>query len=227
MPYINTLPGPIRVVIADDHEISRIGIRRLLSTASEIEIIAEASHGAQCIDLVSTLKPHVVLLDVMMPGMSGIQAVRGIKNVHPDTFIIMLSAVGEPRSVKESLIAGADGYLSKEVGSIELIEAIHNVVRGERVFSRTIIAALEGAYSNPNEPPLPNVALTQREEDVVILVAKGLTSQEIAKRLFISPRTVETHRARIMDKLGVSNAAGLVRFAILHQQYFDSKTKPE
>ena len=111
-------------------------------------------------------------------------------------------------------------YLSKEVTSEELVEAIRNVVVGERVFSRTILNQLEGKAeaARADEPP---VSLTKREEEIVTLVAKGLTSQEIGKKLFISPRTVETHRARIMDKLGVNNAAGLVRFALLHATYFN------
>jgi two-component system response regulator NreC len=118
------------------------------------------------------------------------------------------------------MYAGADGYLSKEVTSNELIEAIRNVMLGERVYSRTVLNHLEGKQDQAKEDE-PPVSLTKREEEIVTLVAKGLTSQEIGKKLFISPRTVETHRARIMDKLGVNNAAGLVRFALLHATYFN------
>lgn len=211
--------NPIRVLIGDDHEISRIGIRRLLSGSHDIEIVAEAVSGQQTIDLVKTLRPQVVLLDILMPGMSGIEAAQRIKMESADTLIIMLSSSEDEQQIERAMYAGADGYLSKGVGSEELTEAIRNVTLGERVFSRTIIDQLEGKQTKENsEPP---ISLTKREEEIVALVAKGMTSQDIAKKLYISPRTVETHRARIMDKLGVNNAAGLVRFALLHSTYFD------
>lgn len=212
--------NPIRILIADDHEISRIGIRRLIGGANDIEVVAEAVNGAQTIDLAKTLKPNVILMDVFMPNVSGIEAAQKIKGEMQDVYIIMLSSSEDSESIERAMYAGADGYLSKEVTSTELVEAIRNVMVGERVYSRTILNHLEGKQekSQSNEPP---VSLTKREEEIVTLVAKGLTSQEIGKKLFISPRTVETHRARIMDKLGVSNAAGLVRFALLHATYFN------
>ncbi len=212
--------NPIRILISDDHEISRIGIRRLVAGANDIEVVAEAVNGAQTIDLAATLRPNVILLDVFMPQVSGIEAAQKIKADHADIRIIMLSSSEDAQSIERAMYAGADGYLSKEVTSTELVEAIRNVVIGERVFSRTILNHLEGKQekSQDNEPP---VSLTKREEEIVTLVAKGMTSQEIGKLLFISPRTVETHRARIMDKLGVSNAVGLVRFALLHATYFN------
>jgi DNA-binding NarL/FixJ family response regulator len=212
--------NPIRIIIADDHEISRIGIRRLLGGANDIEVVAEAVNGAQTIDLTRSLKPDVILMDVLMPNVSGIEAAQRIKNDIPDTYVIMLSSADDAQSIERAMYAGADGYLSKEVTSTELVEAIRNVKIGERVFSKTILNQLEGKTDGirSDEPP---VSLTKREEEIVTLVAKGLTSQEIGKKLFISPRTVETHRARIMDKLGVNNAAGLVRFALLHATYFN------
>jgi DNA-binding NarL/FixJ family response regulator len=162
----------------------------------------------------------VILMDVLMPNVSGIEAAQRIKNDIPDTYVIMLSSADDAQSIERAMYAGADGYLSKEVTSTELVEAIRNVKIGERVFSKTILNQLEGKTDGirSDEPP---VSLTKREEEIVTLVAKGLTSQEIGKKLFISPRTVETHRARIMDKLGVNNAAGLVRFALLHATYFN------
>lgn len=222
-------PGSlIRMVIADDHEISRIGIRRMLSSSSDVEVLAEAVNGAQALDLARSLKPNVVLLDINMPTMTGFEAAQRIKAELPDTMVIMLTSQDDEKSVERALYAGADGYLSKEVGSAELLDAVRTVVLGERVFSRTIINQLEGkaqvSQQTDNQPP---ISLTKREEEIVSLVARGLTSQEIAKKLFISPRTVETHRARIMDKLGVNNAAGLVRFALLHSTYFDLRNNAE
>ncbi len=212
--------NPTRIIIADDHEISRIGVRRLISGASDIEVVAEAVNGAQTIDLARSLKPNVILMDVLMPHVSGIEAAQRIKNELPNCYVIMLSSAEDSTSIERAMYAGADGYLSKEVSSSELVDAIRTVMLGERVFSRSVLNRLEGkaAESRAEEPP---VSLTKREEEIVALVAKGLTSQEIGKKLFISPRTVETHRARIMDKLGVNNAAGLVRFALLHATYFN------
>lgn len=211
---------PIKVIIADDHEISRIGIRRLLSIAPDIDIIGEAVDGAHALELSRSKKPDVVLLDVLMPNVSGIEAAQRIKAEMKEICVIMLSAAEDEKSIERAMYAGADGYLSKEVTSEELVAAIRTVILGERVFSRSILNLLEGKVQDQktNEPP---VTLTKREEEIVTLVAKGLTSQDIAKKLFISPRTVETHRARIMDKLGVNNAAGLVRFALLHATYFN------
>lgn len=212
--------NPTRIIIADDHEISRIGIRRLISNAPDVEVVAEAVNGAQTIDLARTLKPNLILMDVLMPQVSGIEAAQRIKNEMPSVSIIMLSSADDSTSVERAIFAGADGYLSKDVGSTELVEAIRTVLLGERVFSKAVLSRLEGKTPDVkvDEPP---VSLTKREEEIVALVAKGLTSQDIGKKLFISPRTVETHRARIMGKLGVNNAAGLVRFALLHATYFD------
>jgi len=212
--------GSIKVLIADDHEISRIGVRRLLSSATDIEIISEAANGAQVIDLVRTLKPKVVLMDVLMPHVSGIEAAQRIKAEFKDCFVIMISSAEDLMSVERALYAGADGYLTKNVSSDELISAVRTVTLGERVFSRSVLDLLEGK-DNETVETNPPVTLTKREEEIVGLVAKGLTSADIAGKLFISPRTVETHRARIMDKLGVNNTAGLVRFALLHSTYFN------
>ncbi len=214
---------PVRVLIADDHEISRIGIRRLLSTSSDIEIVAEAVNGVQTLDLARSLKPDVVLMDVNMPTMSGIDAASRSKSELPGIKVIMLSAANEQETIERAMYAGADGFLTKEVGSIELCDAIRNVMHGERVFSKSIIATLEGEEKSRPEDQ-PHFSLTKREEEIVALVAAGLTSQEIGKKLFISHRTVETHRARIMDKLGVNNTAGLVRFALLNAKYFNLST---
>ena len=211
---------PITVIIADDHEISRIGIRRLLSVAPDIDVIGEAVDGATALELDRSKRPDVLLLDVRMPNISGIEAAQRIKGELKEIVVIMLSAAEDEKSIERAMYAGADGYLSKEVNSEELVAAIRNAIRGERVFSRSILNLLEGKVKE-QKTDQPSVKLTKREEEIVTLVAKGLTSQDIAKKLFISPRTVETHRARIMDKLGVNNAAGLVRFALLHATYFD------
>lgn len=215
------MKSPITVIIADDHEISRIGIRRLLSIAPDINVIGEAVDGASALKLARKKRPNVVLLDVLMPNISGIEAAQRIKGELKDVSVIMLSAAEDSKAIERAMYAGADGYLSKEVTSEELVAAIRTVILGERVFSRSILNLLEGKAKEQRGADAPPMILTKREEGIVTLVAQGLTSQAIAKKLFISPRTVETHRARIMDKLGVNNAAGLVRFALLHATYFN------
>lgn len=207
------------VVIADDHEISRIGIRRLLGTSQGITVIGEAIDGYEALEMTRAKKPHVVLLDVRMPNLSGIDVAQRLKTEMPGVFVIMLSAAEDQMLVEQALYAGADGYLSKDVSSVELVAAVNGVIKSERVFSPVILDMINSRTDAPAKDT-PKVALTRREEEVISLVAKGLTSQDIGKRLNISPRTVETHRARIMTKIGVSNAAGLVRYALMYATYF-------
>ncbi len=207
------------VVIADDHEISRIGIRRLLGTSQGITVIGEAIDGYEALEMTRAKHPDVVLLDVRMPNLSGIDVAQRLKTEMPGVFVIMLSAAEDQMLVEQALYAGADGYLSKDVSSVELVAAVNGVIKSERVFSPAIRDMINSRTDAPAKDT-PKVALTRREEEVISLVAKGLTSQDIGKRLNISPRTVETHRARIMTKIGVSNAAGLVRYALMYATYF-------
>ena len=207
------------VVIADDHEISRIGIRRLLGTSQGITVIGEAIDGYEALEMTRAKHPDVVLLDVRMPNLSGIDVAQRLKTEMPGVFVIMLSAAEDQMLVEQALYAGADGYLSKDVSSVELVAAVNGVIKSERVFSPVIRNMINSRTDAPAKDT-PKVALTRREEEVISLVAKGLTSQDIGKRLNISPRTVETHRARIMTKIGVSNAAGLVRYALMYATYF-------
>lgn len=207
------------VVIADDHEISRIGIRRLLGTSPDITVVGEATDGYEALEMARVKQPDVILLDVRMPNLSGIDVAQRLKNEMPNIHVIMLSAAEDQMLVEQALYAGADGYLSKDVTSAELISAVNDVKKSERVFSPAILEIIN-KRSDDASGKKPKVALTRREEEVVSLVAKGLTSHDIGKRLNISPRTVETHRARIMTKIGVSNAAGLVRYALMYSSYF-------
>lgn len=210
---------PITVLLADDHELSRIGIRQMLSKDSAIEIVGEAGDGGQAIQLSREARPRIVLMDVRMPLMSGIDALRRIKRDSATTSVVMLTASSDPAVIRSSLEAGADGYLTKDVSSDELTNAIHAVALGDRILSATVRRTLEKTHP---EEVLPIAStnldgtLTKREQEIVSHVAAGLTSQDIASKLGISRRTVETHRARIMTKLGVNNAAGLVRLALQH-----------
>lgn len=209
----------LSVVIADDHEISRIGIRRLLAKAPYIKIVGEAVDGFQAIELARSFQPDVMLLDIRMPKLTGIEVAQRVKTEMPEIRVIMLSAAEDQNLVEQALYAGADGYLSKEVTSADLISAVNDVMRKIRVFSPAINDLIKKGTDDPATKK-PKVPLTRREEEIIFLVAKGLTSVDIGNQLHISPRTVETHRARIMTKIGVSNAAGLVRYALMYATYF-------
>jgi len=209
---------PITVLVADDHELSRLGIRLMLSKDPDLQVVGEATDGGQAIQITHEIRPQVVLMDVRMPLMSGIDALKRIKRDSTTTSVIMLSAASDTGIIRSALENGADGYLTKDVSSDELTHAVRSVASGERILSATVRRTLE--HSQPEE--LPTIAsrldstLTKRELEIVSHVAAGHTSHEIAERLGISRRTVETHRARIMTKLGVNNAAGLVRLALQH-----------
>lgn len=210
--------APITVLIADDHEVSRIGIRHMLSKDSDVEIIGEAGDGGQAVQIAHEIRPQVVLMDVRMPLMSGIDALRRIKRSNSTTSVIMLSASSDTSVIKSSLENGADGYLTKDVTADELMHAVRSVASGERILSATVRRTLDQSQPADLTPvqTVTDSSLTKREKEIVSHVAAGRTSQEIADQLGISRRTVETHRARIMTKLGVNNAAGLVRLALQH-----------
>ncbi|MCX8050637.1 MAG: response regulator transcription factor [Chlorobi bacterium] len=221
---------PIRVVITDDHELARVGLRRLLAADATVEVVGEASDGDEALGLVERHKPDVLLLDILMPRRNGLEAAKELRSRVPvgKPYIIMLTTFEDRYYLEQALAIGADGYLSKDVTQQELLDAIRSVVKGERVFSRTVLTLMQGLHGkHSHHDQVPTVTLTKREEEILQLVAQGLTSNEIADRLFISPRTVETHRAHLMEKLGAKNAATLVRYALLHTMYFSAKQQPD
>lgn len=204
----------ISVVIADDHEIMRFGLRRILSTDPLIRIVGEASNGEDAIALVKSAMPSVVLLDINMPRIDGIEAARVIKRIMRDVKVVILSAHEDYFHLSKALLAGADGYLSKEVSADELIRTLYTVMQGERVFSRSILALINrNHYPSAARSPEP-IALTRREQEILEFIANGLTSAQIAEHMNISVRTVETHRYNLITKLGVKNTADLIRFSI-------------
>ncbi len=207
----------ITVILADDHEIVRVGLKRFLSIDSNIQIIAEATNGEDAITLTVLYRPNIVLLDINMPRMDGIKAASEIKKQAPDVKIVMLSAHEDSYHLEKALGAGANGYLSKEIEAKELLPALQAVMRGERVFSRSILQLIQRNSASIDDNSGAAVALTKREQEILGMVVKGLTSSEIADKLSISPRTVETHRFNLITKFGVKNTAGLVRFAVLNE----------
>ncbi|TNE32653.1 response regulator transcription factor [bacterium] len=206
---------PINIVLADDHEIVRAGIRRLLSINRFIKIIDEADNGEDLVDLVEYHRPDVVLSDLMMPKLNGIEALKKIREKNIDCQFIMLTAYEDSFHLENALEAGADGYLSKDILAKELVEAILDVLKGERVFSRSIVRLLKKRGATSSELDSTPIVITKREQEILDLVAKGKTSQYIADKLFISVRTVESHRYNLMQKLDVNNVAELIHYSIM------------
>lgn len=210
----------IRILIADDHEIVRIGLKSLLRPAEHFELVGEATDGKKAVALVKELQPDVVLSDILMPSMTGIDATRLIKQEQPSIKVIMLTSLEDKFYLAQAMSAGADGYLSKEVGHSELVTAIEGVMRSERVFSSSILALMANPDTSMGDgfggEPITNVYLSKREQEILAHIAEGMTSKEIAETLFISSRTVDTHRTNLMQKLQIKNTAGLVRFALLN-----------
>ncbi len=208
--------NPITVIIADDHEVVRAGIRRLLSIDKTIQILGDGSNGEEAIKLVEYHKPIVAIMDILMPKMTGIEAIPAIKKASPVTLIVMLTAFEDAEHLEQALSAGADGYLTKDIGAKDLVDSIKLVTQGERVFSKSILHTLQNKVIPRSAPSSSanRITITRREQDVLNLVAEGLTSNEIAEKLGLSTRTVESHRYNIMQKLGIKSAASLVKFAV-------------
>jgi DNA-binding NarL/FixJ family response regulator len=209
--------NPIKIIMADDHEVVRAGLRRLLSVDKSIKVLDEAYNGKDAVDLVNYHKPDIALLDILMPQMNGIEATQKIKET-TDTYVLMLTAYEDSYHLEQALTAGADGYLAKDIGAKELISSIHSVMHGERAFSKSIIKIMQKKYVPEEEQDSAPVIITKREQEILNLVALGKTSQEIANELFISIRTVESHRYNIMQKLDIKNTAGLVRYSVMNSK---------
>lgn len=207
----------IRIILADDHEVVRAGLRRLLSIESSIEIIDEAENGKRAVELVKQHNPDIALLDIMMPIMDGISATKEIKTFSL-SYVVMLTAFEDSMHLEKALAAGADGYLSKDVSAKDLVEALKLISKGERAFSKSIIKIMQKKYVPEEENVSQAITITKREQEVLNLVAMGKTSQQIADELFLSVRTVESHRYNLMQKLEISNTAGLVRYAVMNPQ---------
>ena len=206
----------IRVLVADDHAIVRTGIRHVLEGEPGFEVVGEAATGAEALALAERLRPDVAVLDLSMPGGSGLRVAAELRRLAPETHILILSMHDNTEYVMESLRAGAHGYLLKDAAATELRGAIRAVRRGESFFSPAIAGRLGAVLrGEPGEPRSPALAqLSARERQVLVGVAQGRTNREIALELGISHRTVETHRESLMRKLGVRTVAGLTRLAL-------------
>ena len=203
----------IRVLIVDDHAVVRAGIRRVLDAEDDIETVGEAPNAERAVFEALETNPDVVLMDVVMPGKSGIDGLPALLQAVPDARVLMLSMQDDPRYVREAFEAGASGYVLKEAADTDVVEAVRAVASGERYVHPALGARLVAAESEERKRAESD-PLSEREREVLKLLALGHTNQEIAALLYISVRTAETHRAHIMQKLGLSSRAELVRYAL-------------
>ncbi len=211
---MTTAVEPIRVLIAEDHTIVRQGLISLLAAERGIEIVGEASDGHEAVEAAGRLKPHVVLMDLGMPGLNGVDATRQIKRDFPDVAVLVLSMYSAEEHVRPAIRAGAAGYLLKGSGLSDLVAAIRAVASGEAFLSPQVAKILLKDARTDDEAATSSGPLTAREREILQLVGEGSSSPEIARALSLSVKTVEGHRSRIMAKLNIHDVAGLVRYAI-------------
>jgi two-component system, NarL family, invasion response regulator UvrY len=203
----------INVLLTDDHALVRTGIKRLLEDSQQIKIVGEADCGEACIPLVAELEPDVILMDVNMPGMGGVEACRRILQRDPEQKIIILTIHTEQTFPKRLLEIGARGYLTKECDSSEMLNAIRQVHQGgsyiePRIAQQLALSLLPGNEENPVD------RLSRREFQVMLMISQGLSNNEISERLCLSPKTVSTYRSRLLEKLGAHNEVDLIRIAV-------------
>lgn len=206
----------INIMLADDHHIVRQGLRSLLESEQHFHLVGEAGDGLEAVRLATRLKPDVLITDVMMPGLNGLEVTRQVTKSLPQTKVIILSMYTNDAYVLEALKNGASGYVLKDSQASDLVEAVREVNAGRRYLSPPLSERAVELYAQRVEsvPDDSYELLTTREREVLQLVAEGRTSAEIANQLFISPRTAEGHRANLMRKLGLQNHADLVRYAL-------------
>jgi two-component system response regulator NreC len=210
------MSDPVRVLVVDDHAVVRAGLRLLIDREPSMVVIDEAADANEAIFRVIEHKPDVLLIDVTLPGESGIQAIPKLLAASPDTKILVLSMHDDPRYVREAFAAGASAYVLKEAADAEVVAAIREVAAGGSYVNPVLGARMVAADAKEQAEARAD-PLSEREHEVLRLLALGHTNQEIAKSLYISVRTAETHRAHIMQKLGLASRAELVRYALAKQ----------
>jgi DNA-binding NarL/FixJ family response regulator len=204
----------IRILLADDHAVLRAGLRALLTAQGDLEVVGEASDGAEAVRLTQSLRPDVVVMDIGMPGVSGIDATARIKRDLPVVKVLILSMHDDRGYLRQVLRAGASGYVLKKAADTELLAAIRAAARGEVFLDPALAKALVDEIIEPKLPGGKTPALSERERDVLRLIARGHTNRQVADRLCISVKSVETYKARLMEKLGLRGRAELVRYAL-------------
>jgi len=208
----------INVVLADDHAVVRDGLKALLEANPEIRVVGDAATGQQVVDRVAELRPDIVIMDISMPDINGILATRKILDAYPQVKVIMLSMLGTADNVFHALEAGARGYLLKESAGRDVMDAVQVVAKGEMYFSQPITRTMVDDYMRAREASQANPleSLSVRENEILCMVVEGKTSAEIGHNLHLSPKTVDSYRSRMMQKLGLSDMPELIKFAIKH-----------
>ena len=204
----------IRVLLADDHALVRAGMRSLLNAMTQVRVVGEAASGEEALELALRERPDVVLMDIAMKGMSGLDAAARIRERHQEVRVVILSMHAGEEYVLKAMRAGAAGYLLKDAATGELELALRSVMRGESWFSPAVSRQVVEGYVQRVGGEAPAEVLTARQREVLALVAAGKSTKEIAFDLKLSVKTVETHRAQIMERLGIRDVAGLVRYAL-------------
>jgi two-component system response regulator NreC len=211
----------IKILIVDDHALIRTGIATLLQAYNDFQIVGEAQDGEEAVNMTRTLQPDVAIIDLSMPKMNGIQATKIIREKFPQTRVLILTMHENDEYIYQIFNSGAGGYVLKNSSREELCHAVRAVAQGEKFFSSRVSEIMLESFmrrgaSRQHDVTSEDTTLTKREREILTLVAEGMTNQDIADKLFISPRTVDTHRSNIMQKLDLHDAASLVRYAIAH-----------
>jgi DNA-binding NarL/FixJ family response regulator len=205
----------IRIILADDHALVRAGLRALASSLQGVQIVGEAADGRQALQLVKEQRPDIVLMDISMPGLNGLEAAGRIAKAYPEVRVLMLSAHSSEEYVCQALRAGVSGYLLKDASTAELEIALRAVAQGQTYLSPAISRHVINDYMRRVGGEAGSLEiLTPRQREILQLICEGQTTKEIARTLHISIKTVETHRAQLMERLGIHDVAGLVRYAL-------------
>jgi DNA-binding NarL/FixJ family response regulator len=205
----------VRTLLADDHNLVRAGLRKLIESIAEIEVVGEAGDGLELLALAETHRPGLVLMDIAMPGLNGLEATARLTRSNPETRVIVLSMHQSEEYVRQALRQGAAGYLLKDAAPMELELAVRAVLRGETYLSPAVSKGVVSDYvQRLRADEKPGNVLTQRQREVLQLVAEGQSTKEIARRLDLSVKTVDTHRTQLMKQLDIHEVAGLVRYAM-------------
>ena len=207
-----------RIIIVDDHEVVRLGLKSLLERHPQFDIVGEASTAREALEQVNRQRPNIVLMDIRLPGMSGIEACEEITKNHPDTKVIMLTSYAEDEMLFSAIRAGASGYVLKQIGGEDLVKAIESVGRGEAMLDSAVTQRVfqEVRKAVKDEEASAFANLSQQEKHVLLLVSEGKTNREIAKLLFLGEGTVRNYVSSILSKLGVSNRAEAAAYAVEH-----------
>ena len=208
----------IRIMVVDDHEVVRSGLKAIMEPEEDLHVVGEAASASEAVQRVSTLSPHVVLMDVRMGEVSGVEACRAIKSAHPEVNVLILTSFGEEEAVMSAIMAGASGYLLKNVGRAELLKAVREVASGRNLLDPSVTGKVMERLARlaAKEQAQALMAVSDREKEVLTLVAQGFTNREIAGKLVISENTARNHVSRILEKLGLTRRSEAAAFAAQH-----------